>query len=143
MKTLFLEYLLKKVLQVCLLCVTGLATYLAKLGGFRHLKALSEYEQAKILKVLWATQPFGIMGLIPAKISVAFTILRITGSTTANWIKWTLYSVMVSTFIINVKTVALQFAQCNPPKALWTPGLQSQCWDPLIQADFAIFTGGK
>ena len=120
-----------------------MTTLLYSMGGFRHLVTIPSDEIPRVLKALWATQPFGIMGIVPGKVAVAFTILRIQGAAGSWTFRWTVYMLSILTLAIAIPTLLLQFLQCDPPKALWTPGIPATCLKPSIQANYAIFSGGK
>ena len=95
-----------------------------------------------MLKLNWMIQPFGIMALATAKISLAFVMLRIISSA-AVWRRRFLYFCMISTFVISAIGAILNFVQCNPPRALWTFVPGATCWDPRIQINFAIFSSSS
>lgn len=54
---------------------------------------------------------------------------------------------MVSVFILNTIDCIITFTQCNPPEALWMPELvtsgKAKCWNPSVQADYAIFLSSE
>lgn len=53
-----------------------MAMYMSTLRGFRHVKLLAASGQLNIvLKILWATQLFGIIGIIPEKVAISITLL--------------------------------------------------------------------
>ncbi|MCJ1428133.1 hypothetical protein MMC29_006041 [Sticta canariensis] len=79
------------------------------------------------------------MVLATAKISVAFTMLRIISSANV-WRKRFLYFCIGSTFLISATAAILTFVQCNPPRALWTFVPGATCWDPRVQSNYSIFT---
>lgn len=122
---------------------TGLTVWLASIGGFGHLAALSPSQVALVLKGFWLTQPFGIMGLAVPKASIGWMILRIVGASRTTWQKTSIWFLVISVFFFNALNAVLQFVQCDPPRALWTPGLASKCWNPNVQTHFAIFDGSK
>ncbi|KAI9689256.1 MAG: hypothetical protein M1820_010187 [Bogoriella megaspora] len=117
------------------------STIFTSLGGFSHLESIPPENLGLVLKVMWATQPFGIMGLAPGKASVGVTLLRIRGKTASASFRWLVYALITLTLTIAIPTVFLQYFQCTPPQALWTPRIQGKCLDPYIQADYAIFYG--
>ncbi len=41
--------------------------------------------------------------------------------------------------IVMIVAAIISFAQCNPPRALWEIVPGAVCWDPSIQADWAVF----
>jgi hypothetical protein len=120
-----------------------MSTYMGSIGGFEHEATLAQTGQLNgVLKVLWASQPFGMIGSIPGKIAIGLTLLRILGPTASKAFTWFLYTLFALTVVIGVVTLLLQFFQCNPSYALWTPGIPAKCMNPAIEADFAIFSGG-
>lgn len=133
-------------LQVIFIILSGFVTYYASIGGLRHLFYLQPEQQALAVKYNWITQPWAIFGFATGKISVALLILRLIGPNTV-WRKWILYVSMVSVLIFNSVDCIITFAQCDPPRALWTPELivsgEAKCWDSTVQADYAIFLSGE
>lgn len=128
--------------KLLLLILAGFITYYASIDGCRHLVYLTPTQRELALKYNWITQPWGIFGFATGKVSVALLLLRIIGPSTI-WRKWILYITMVSVTTINILGCIFTFAQCNPPRALWTPHLvdtgQAACWDPRVQSNYAIF----
>lgn len=108
--------------------MTCFVTYLATIGGSRHLYYLTQEQTLLAVKWSWISQPWGIFLFATGKSSVAILILRIIGKTKTSR-KWILYAAIVSIFIVNSLGCIFTFAQCDPPKALWTPGLPAHCWN--------------
>lgn len=129
-------------LQILFLILASISTYYASIGGLRHLFDLTADQQSQVIRINWVTQPWVIFGFATGKISVALLILRIIGPNSF-WRRWILYFAMVTVFILNSIDCIITFTQCNPPKALWEPQLvaegKAKCWNPHIQADYAIF----
>ena len=121
------------------------ATFLVYHGGQRHLYYLSPAQREYVTKVDWISQPFNIMSLATAKISVALLILRLLGPS-AFWRKWLLYALMGLTFVVGSLTAIFTFTQCNPARTLWEGPVKNphaKCWKPSSQTDFSIFSGSK
>lgn len=74
--------------------------------------------------------------------SVAFLVLRIT-THDHYWRRMLIYVSMAIHFIITVVAQVLNYAQCSPPRALWTPVPDAKCWDPKVAADLTIAQSGK
>ncbi|GAP92594.1 putative integral membrane protein [Rosellinia necatrix] len=117
---------------------TIFVTYLASIGGARHVFYLSPEQAILALKWTWISQPTAIFLFGTGKASVASLTLRFVGPN-AFWVKFTLYFVIVTIFIVSSLGVVFTFVQCNPPRALWMPGLKASCWDPQVQTDFNYF----
>ena len=111
-------------------------------GGARHLYYLTPAEIHTVLKWNWISQPFGTMALAFGKASVAFLLLKIIGPNTV-WRKWFLWTSMGVFFILATLASIFNYAQCNPPRALWDHVPGAVCWKPTIQPDFAIFVSCK
>ncbi|KAI1345328.1 integral membrane protein [Xylaria sp. FL0043] len=123
---------------VLFVITTIFVTYLATIGGARHVYYLTPAQTVAALKWSWISQPWGIFLFATGKASVACLTLRFIGPNSL-WLKATLYFIMVTIFIINSLGVLFTFVQCNPARALWTPGLKAKCWDPQVQTDFNYF----
>lgn len=94
---------------------------------------------SEIVRWNWIVQPFGILTLPVGKISVVLLLERIMGQTTI-WRRWFLWVNMALFTASMVVSSILSFAQCNPPRALWSEVPGSVCLKPSIQANFATFT---
>ncbi|RWA07280.1 hypothetical protein EKO27_g7834 [Xylaria grammica] len=123
---------------VLFVITTVFVTYLASIGGARHVFYLSPQQTISALRWSWISQPWGIFLFATGKASVASLTLRFVGPNSF-WMKFVLYFIMVTIFIINSLGVIFTFVQCNPPRALWTPGLKASCWDPQVQTNFNYF----
>ncbi|KAL7621418.1 hypothetical protein AAE478_008740 [Parahypoxylon ruwenzoriense] len=123
---------------VLFIITTCFVTYMSSIGGSRHVYYLSPEQRLEAVKWSWISQPWAIFLFATGKASVAILILRFVGRNTV-WRKYILYFIVVTIFIINSLGCILTFAQCNPPRALWVPGIQASCWDPEIQTNFNYF----
>lgn len=121
--------------------MTCFVTYLASIGGSRHLYYLTPEQTLRAVKWSWISQPWGIFLFATGKSSVAILILRIIGKTKSSR-TWILYAAIVSIFIVNSLGCIFTFVQCDPPKALWTPGLPAHCWNPDVQEHYNFFMAG-
>ena len=123
---------------------TILWTVFAGNGGCSHIEQLSYTQVAFVLKLTWISQAFSSLAACFGEMSVSFFVLRIIGKTN-EWKQRVLWSIIFLTFLLTVVTCILLFAQCRPVSALWWPGIVngSQCWDPSIFMNWAVFTNGK
>ena len=121
--------------------MTCFVTYLASIGGSRHLYYLTAEQALKAVKWSWISQPWGIFLFATGNASVAILLLRIMGRTSF-WRRLTMYGVIISVFITNSLGCIFTFVQCNPPRALWTSGLPAHCWNPHVQEHFNYFMAG-
>jgi hypothetical protein len=88
------------------------------------------------------SQPWGIFLFAPGKASIGFFILRIMGPN-AKYRKWLLYFLIAMIFIVNSIGCIITLVQCDPPRALWTPGLPAKCWKPTVQLHYNYFLAGE
>ena len=114
-------------------------TVLALNHGCQHQYYLSHDQLILATKISWIAQPFAIMALATGKISVAFLILRISGTNV--WRKAFLNFTMISNFCVCALASIVTYAQCSPANALWTH--KGKCWKPEKQTTIAVFTGSK
>ena len=142
MHTCLPQYESNELVQIIYMITCGWVTYLASIGGCRHLYYLSPSQALEAVKYNWIAQVFGITVFATGKIAVALLILRIIGPKTF-WRKWILWAVIVSAVVINLIGIILEFVQCDPPRALWTPGIPSHCWGPEVEQHYAIFNSSK
>ena len=139
LKTLLKNYV--DCLQLLFLIMTCFVTYLASIGGSRHLYYLTPDQAMQTVKWSWISQPWGIFLFATGKTSVAILVLRIMGRTNFSR-SWILYAVIVSVFIVNSLGCIFTFVQCDPPRALWTPDLPAHCWNPNVQEHYNYFLAG-
>ncbi|KAM0800903.1 hypothetical protein BDR22DRAFT_907498 [Usnea florida] len=123
---------------VLFLIMTCFTTHLASIGGCRHLYYLTPEQALKAVKWTWISEPWGVFLFATGKAAVAILILRIMGRTSF-WRKWILYALVVSLFITCSLCCIFIFVECDPPRALWTPGLTAHCWNPSVQENFNYF----
>ncbi|KAL9045811.1 MAG: hypothetical protein Q9214_001211 [Letrouitia sp. 1 TL-2023] len=83
-----------------------------------------------------------IISFATAKASVGCLILRLLGPDNV-WRRRVVWFVIIFTPLINAINIALTFAQCDPPKALWDRKVKARCWNPNVQLYFAYFMVGK
>lgn len=117
-------------------------TKVISIGGIRHLYYLDQRERVRAIKWHWMCHPFVVMGFATGKLSVGVLLWRVVGSTTF-WRKWSLCFAVMTAFVLSIVAIALTFAQCSPPRALWEQSLVAQgkatCWSPTIIVNFSIF----
>ncbi|KAK3390661.1 hypothetical protein B0H63DRAFT_121401 [Podospora didyma] len=107
-------------------------------GGARHVRYLTPEQILFTIKYNWIAQPWAVFSFATGKASVAFLILRFIGRNTV-YRKYILYFTIATIFIVNGVGCITIFAQCDPPRALWTPETEAKCWDPIVQLHFNYF----
>ena len=124
--------------------ISAIFTAYAKHGGCRHIFYLSDSQKVYVLRLNWLSQPFCVLALITGKISVALLILRMLAKV-QKWQRWFLYAVIASVTVVGLVNCLLQFAQCSPPRALWTPSIamKSRCWAPKILTAYSMWASGR
>lgn len=110
-------------------------------GGARHVYYLTLDQGIRASRLNWISQPFTIMALATGKASVAFFLLRILGP--SKWRKPFLYFVTISSLIGCGIDSILSFVQCKPVGRLWDSRIDGHCWNPRVQADFALVLAGE
>ncbi|GLA41666.1 hypothetical protein AnigIFM63309_009762 [Aspergillus niger] len=130
--------------QALFVTMAALGNHLAVIGGARHLYYLSTEQQLQVVKFDWIAQTFGIAGFAAGKASVALQIQRILGPSRrqinrVRWTRWLLWFIIASTCLFCGLDCIFQFAQCNPPRALWEPWIPHTCWNTSVQTNFALF----
>ncbi|KAI9674002.1 MAG: hypothetical protein M1822_009579 [Bathelium mastoideum] len=115
----------------------SLCSVLVHYGLGRHIEFVPLDQQAEVLKWNWLVQPFGIMTLPMGKISVSLLLLRLMSPQT-NWRKAILWGNMVTYTIFMALAAIFSFVQCDPPQALWEDMPNTKCWNPKVQANWAI-----
>ncbi|KAI4245225.1 MAG: hypothetical protein L6R40_002582 [Gallowayella cf. fulva] len=101
-------------------------------------------EKSDAIKVSVVSRACCIMAIATGKISVAFLIQRIQGS--SKWRTWFLRFCSISVFLTALFAVIFLFAQCQPAYALWTPSMiedgTGHCWDPIPVNNYDIVIAG-
>ncbi|KAJ4414296.1 hypothetical protein N0V82_008025 [Gnomoniopsis sp. IMI 355080] len=123
---------------VMFMATMALCSVLVHYGLGRHITTLPVQEQAKFAKWSWIVQPFGIMTLVPGKISVVLLLQRLMPPNTRWWRVFLWVNMAILTIVMVVASI-ISFAQCDPPRALWEQVPNAKCWDPNLQADWATF----
>ncbi|KAH8742343.1 integral membrane protein [Diaporthe sp. PMI_573] len=127
------------VITVILFVITAcFVTYMASIGGARHVFYLSPEQTMEAVKWSWISQPWAIFLFATGKASVAILILRFMSRNTV-WRRALLYFIIVTIFIINSLGCIFTFVQCDPPRALWNPTIKANCWDPSVQQNYNYF----
>lgn len=142
MRLLALDDWLMLATLVQLVIISALVTWQSSLGGFRHLRDVPQERLSKVALLNYVMQDVGIFSYVTGKASVGFLILRFLGPKSI-WRKWTIWTVMIFTLIVNSINCIITFAQCDPPRALWEHGVTAHCWNPQVQEGFAIFQSSE
>ena len=143
MSTLYLHHVHE--LQALFIALTIVVSLFAASGGVRHAYYMSESKLLHVTKLGFIAQPIATIAQGLSKISVAFLLLRILGNVILPWRKVLLWLVIIITAILSIIQSFLTFYQCKNPEALWNPivAKTTSCWNPNVQANFAIFTSSQ
>jgi hypothetical protein len=57
------------------------------------------------------------------------------------WRRRYLWVIIVAQFVVDVGTVIVSFAQCQPISDFWERGAAGNCWSPFIQQYTGYFQG--
>lgn len=94
--------------------------------------------------MMYATffQGWCICSLVFARISFCLFMLCILGH--YETVKWFLWFLIGTQFLINACTVIIIYAQCGTHiQALWDSSVPANCLHPSIQRDYSYFQSGK
>ena len=111
-------------------------TVYAHNDGCRHVFYLSKTSQELALKTKWISQPFCVLAIALGKVSVVFLILRIGPHDKLR--QWLLYVAAGSISILFGIQCIIIFAQCQPPRALWTFTIVGKCWPSEVLTVIAM-----
>jgi hypothetical protein len=120
-------------------------TYLAfvtvavRAGAGRHAAVLSipDLENA----IFFTTIGFipGILSFTVPKFAVIILVTKLLSP--HRWQKWIMWILAIINSSLILVTIAIVFAQCDPPKAMWTVGIDFKCWDPMVLVSVTICCG--
>lgn len=116
---------------------------MAARGGFQHIYYVDKGAISYILELYYFSQVLCVIADAFGKISIAFLLLRVMGST-QKWKKYLLYIVIALTAIITILFSFLAFFQCTDPRALWNKASfpNAKCWKPMVVARWTLFVSG-
>ena len=97
-------------------------------GGTKHVFDLQPTQISSAMEWNLISLVFCIGSISTGKISVALLIYRLQSP--SRWRTWLLWFLSVSSVVVAVLIVGLEFAQCTPARKLWIPTLDGSCWDP-------------
>ena len=110
-------------------------------GGCRHFYYIARDSGIdgliKVSRLWYILQPFSVIALAVARISVAILILRFLGQ--SKWRRYFLYFSIFSTFTISGLVSILLFTACSPPKLSWQLDATNHCWNPIAKNDMFVF----
>jgi hypothetical protein len=121
------------------LLFVALETAAVKAGDGQHAATLplAKYERAAMLNT--AAYAPGILSFVLPKLGVVALLCRIFNPS-RRW-KLFLWTFVGGSGLIICGCIIILYAQCNPMKAMWTPGV-GKCWSSRIVVDYSIFAGG-
>ena len=128
-----------KVVFVALSCVI---TYIASLGGSRHLVYVPPQNLSEVAKSNFIVQALTIFTFGTSKFSVGYLILRLLPPN-SKWRKWSIWVLIVFTCFYNWLECILTFTQCNPARAQWDPSIVGTCWSLHAKLVNVYVGGGK
>ena len=117
--------------KIGFLVISGVVTYSASLGGFRHSIYVDPHNIPQVAMNLSIIGALGIFAVACGKVSVSCLILRLLPPGSV-WYRRFLWFIMLSTTINSVSGIIFTFVGCNPPKAMWEPDMPHTCWDPNV-----------
>ena len=117
-------------------------TYIASLGGSRHLVYVPLQNLSEVAKSNFIVQALTIFTFGTSKFSVGYLILRLLPPN-SKWRKWFIWVLIVFTCFYNWLECILTFTQCNPTRAQWDPSVAGTCWSLHAKLVNVYVGGGK
>ena len=105
-------------------------------GGTHHVFDLQPTQVSKSLEWNVISLAFCIGAISSGKVSVALLIYRLQAP--SKWRTWLLGFLSVSSVIVAILIVVLEYAQCKPVQKLWVPTLRGSCWNAESVNDWDI-----
>ncbi|PSR99134.1 hypothetical protein BD289DRAFT_353644, partial [Coniella lustricola] len=102
-------------------------------GWGRHQACITDVVRLETqIKYNFAGQSFGIMGSTFGRLSFIVFMDSLFGS--RYWVRFTLWAMFGAQLVTNLVTVAMIYAQCKDPRALYIFTMsQAQCWPAYVQ----------
>jgi len=106
--------------------VYGVAIFSA-VHGWGHLSTyVTPGDRITAFKGLFIMQILWILAVALIRISLSFSLLRISTNRTWRWTLWALMSIQTITYIGHMMFV---LAGCRPIRANWEPVMDVRCWN--------------
>lgn len=118
---------------------SAFCTVAVHFGLGRHMEDLNAYQITFSVKYVYLCEFFSIMSPCFGRISFAFLLMQLVPPT--KWPNRFLWTVVWLQFLVDVATVIVSFAQCQPISAFWEPDPQKYCWSPKVQQYTGFFQG--
>lgn len=110
-------------------------------GLGQHVGTLDQLHQMNSIKWVFLCEIFAIMCPGFGRISYAILLLSIVTPTKSRQVfLWTIIAVQ---FVVDVGTVIISMAQCQPIERFWDHSIEGSCWDVHVQQYTGFFQGCK
>lgn len=93
------------------------------------------------VKYVYLCELFAIMCPCFGRIAFALMLLSLLPPNKIR--RRVLQAVIVASFLIDLGTVSISFAQCKPIEAFWDGRPEPNCWPKKVQQSVGFFQGGK
>lgn len=110
-------------------------------GLGRHIQLLEPEQISMSIKYVYLCEFFSIMAPCFGRISYAFLLLQLVPP--SKWPKRCLWFVIGLQFVVDVGTVVVSSAQCQPIYEFWGPNPKAHCWNSKVQQHTGYFQGCK
>jgi hypothetical protein len=116
-----------------------LVTVAVRAGAGRHAAVLSTPDLEKA--IFFTTIGFipGILSFTVPKFAVIILVTKLLNP--YRWQKWIMWILAIINLSLILVTIAIVFAQCDPPRAMWTIGIDFKCWDPIVLVSATLCCG--
>jgi hypothetical protein len=99
-------------------------------GWGRHEVYLESYQISKVIELTVLTDIFGTMGPALGRMSFIALVFKLFGVNKS--LRWGLWALFATQFIINLVVTVVFFFQCSDIRALWDFTIHASCWNPSI-----------
>ena len=110
-------------------------------GSGRHVATLTIPQAERALLFTSVSFIPGILSFTIPKFAVVILIKDLLSPSRKHVIAiWILAGVSA---VLTALCIVFVYAQCDPPRALWTIGLKARCWDPVVLIATSIAAGAS
>jgi hypothetical protein len=117
----------------------SLTTATVGYGFGKHVFVISPPNLRMLLLLGTASGTPAIMGAAWSKTSFAITMLRVTEGK----VKVLIWFIIVTVNLALGGSALIAWIQCTPINKGWDSDVQGTCWDPQVNVNFGIFSGGE
>jgi hypothetical protein len=115
----------------------GVEQYAVNAGLGTHVRSSRNFEA---IELNFVAIPFNLISSTLAKVSVCFSLQRITEGKIKSIL---FYALAIALVLFQTFTSIFLFAQCRPVEGLWNPLYRDHCLDPIYNTIVFQVSGGQ